>query len=384
MPAAQAATQLPPTSIGPQLHAGIASAEHRTNVPAIAWLCEEYLPTLPQWPTGLDPNSPFALTLSADGVKIRRTEVAVPDGAVAIGTCTFAGHEPAMVWRCGVDGRERWFVPKDFEVPDHWLNILHSIEGDLVGTPRTLAVPVITGHLAGGMMDGDPSAALLRLCPTLCGNATWMARDRGEQLEVYGRSGGGLMLPMTLLAIAITDGGGQPSALSLRAFAARDTDQTEAARQLGRSDRDVDVATLRSLLRAEDPVRLTAIESLVRHGQTTELTNIIAAADRDNPWATIAARDAVLRLWSRASYEDQEAARAALAASDSSMLRDLGRSGLPSAVRPANRTTGLLEDDTATHAISLRARLLMVLLLLSIGLLGLWLRERASLRAATN
>ncbi len=382
--AAQAAPQRPSTQVGPQLHAGIASAEHRSNVPALVWLCEDYLPTLPQWPDGLDPKSSFSLSLSVAGLQIRSTNVPVPKGAVAIGTCSFANEQPEMVWRCDANGRERWFVPKDFEVPERWLHLLRAIEGDLIGTPRTLAVPVIAGHLAGGLMDGDPSAALLRIGPTLCGDATWMAFRRGEQLEVCGRSDGGLMLPMTLLAIAIADGHGELSALSLRAFAARDADQAEAARQLGRSDRDVDVATLRSLLRADDPVRLTAIESLVRHRQTAELANIIASADNDNPWATIAARDAVLRLWSIASPHDRQAARAALAQSDSPVLRDLAVSGLPREVYLARRTPTVANPSALIDAISGRARLLILLFLLSIGLLGLWLRERVALRAQAN
>lgn len=383
VPAALAAPQQASTPVGPQLHAGIASSEHRSNVPAIVWLCEDYLPTLPQWPEGLDPKSSFSLSLSAAGLQIRRTNVAVPHGDVAIGTCTFTG-ERELVWRCDANGRERWFVPNDFEVPDTWRNLLHAIEGDLIGTPRTLAVSVVAGHLAGVMMDGDPSAALLRICPTLCGDATWMAVRRREELEVCGRSGGGLMLPMTLLALAIANGGGELSSLSLRAFAARDADQAEAARQLGRSDREVDVVTLRSLLRADDSVRLTAIESLVRHGQTAELANIIASADSDNPWATIAARDAVLRLWSTATASERRTARAALAQSDRLMLRKLAHSGLPSQQPPAKRTPATPDAGVVIDAISGRARLLVVLFLLSIGLLGLWLRERAALRTATN
>src|SRR5690606_24523422 len=125
--------------------------------------------------------------------------------------------------------------------------------------------------------------ALLRLGPALCGDATWMAFHRDEHWHVFGRSDGGLIMPLVLLAISIADGAGELSSLSLRAFAARDADQAEAARQLGRTDRAIDTATLRALLRADDSVRLTAIEALVRHGAARELPAIVKAADDDKP-----------------------------------------------------------------------------------------------------
>ena len=371
-----------PGSAEPQLHAAIAASEHRKNVPAIAWLCTEFLPTLPQWPAGLDPSAAFSLSLSATGLQIRKTAVVVPTGAVAIGTCSFskASDAPQLVWRCDTNGREQWFVPKDFELPVRWQQLLHAIEADLIGTSRTLAVPVLTGHLAGGLLDNDPRSALLRLGPSLCGDATWHARREGEQLRVCGRSDGGLMLPVTYLALAIADGAGGLSALSLRAFAARDADQAEAARQLGRTDRELDSRTLRALLHAEDEVRLTAIEALVRHGASNELPAIIRAADAQHPWATIAARDAVTRLWPVATAEERHATRSALQTSEASMLQQLDVDGLATA-------PPIAEPPAAQVAIAVdggRARALLLLLCTSIGLLGLWRRERALLHATAN
>ena len=383
-PSAQEAEQRASAAPGPRLYAGIASADHRREVPAIAWLCEEYLPTLPQWPAGLDPRGSFSLSLSSAGLQIRPTEVAMPSGAVAIGACTSGSQEQELVWRCSTNGRERWFVPADFEVLGSWRQLLHAIEGDLIGTPRTLALPVIIGHLAGVLVDDDPATALLRLCPAQCGDVTWMASERGEQLEICGRSGGGLMLPLAIFLLAIEGGSGEPSALSLRAFAARDADQAEAARQLGRSDLALDVATLRSLLHADDPVRLTAIESLVRHGQDAELINIIASADADKPWATIAAHDAVLRLWPSTSSDSRRVVLAALAQSESPALRELATSGLLTASTASNLEP--LTEDTSTlpESISDRARMLIALFLVSVGLFGLWARERATWRTRTS
>ncbi|MGK0204059.1 MAG: hypothetical protein ACI9S9_003139 [Planctomycetota bacterium] len=352
----------------------------------MAWLCDEFLPTLPQWPEGLDPSKSFSLSLSAAGLQIRKTEVVVPAGAVAIGTCSFSAADPTpqILWRCETNGREQWFVPNDFELPPRWQQLLHAIEADLVGTSRTLAVAVITGHLAGGLLDNDPRSALLRLGPALCGDATWQAQRLGDKLHVYGRSGGGLMLPMTFLALAIADGCGELSALSLRAFAARDADKSEAARQLGRTDRELDTRTLRALLHAEDEVRLTAIEALVRHGASNELPAIIRAADAQHPWATIAARDAVTRLWSTATGEERYATRAALRASDVSELQQIDVEAL--AATPTNALIMPIspDSDTTIAVDGGRARALILLLCTSIGLLGLWHRERAMLHATTN
>lgn len=384
----------PPAAVGPQLHAAIASSAHRTQAPAIAWLCDEYLPSLPQWPAGLDPNTSFSLSLSAAGLQIRATEVAVPAGAVAIGSCSFSASDQApLLFRCDENGRERWFVPSDLRLPTRWQQFLHAIEADLVDTSRTLAVAVIIGHLAGALVDEDPRAELLRLGPSLCGDATWLAWHQGDYLHVCGRSDGGLMLPLTLLALAIADGGGELSSLSLRAYAARDADQDEAARQLGRTDRDLDARTLRALLHGNDGVRLTAIEALVRHGASQELPAIVRAASEQTPWATIAARDAVLRLWPVASAEERHATRSALQQSACAVLRELDVATIPTTSPTANRNQPspnvagpMLQSDAddSSSAASSRARALLLMLCTSIGLLGMWRRERTLLLASAN
>lgn len=378
--------QAPANIVSPELHAAIAASEHRNDVPAIAWLCNEFLPTLPQWPETLDPNGAFSISLSATGLQIRETEVNVPAGAVAIGTCSFstAGTSPQIVWRCDTNGREQWFVPDEFELPRRWQLLLHAIEADLIGTSRTLAVPVIIGHLAGGLLDNDPRSALLRLGPSLCGDVTWQAQRQFGQLQVCGRSDGGLMLPLTFMALAIADGGGEPSSLALRAFAARDADQAEAARQLGRSDRALDAPTLRALLHAEDEVRLTAIEALVRHEASRELPAIIRAADAQHPWATIAARDAVTRLWPVATTAERRATRSALQASDEGMLQQINVDALATK-RPSMLVAPISIDSGANiTGDGGRARALILLFCTSIGLLGLWSRERAMQRTTAN
>ncbi|MCK5940770.1 MAG: hypothetical protein KAI24_02275 [Planctomycetes bacterium] len=360
-----------PAQQGPRLHAAIAASEHRGAVPAIAWLCEDYLPTLAAWPDGLDPRGPLALTLSAEGLDIRPTEVRVPDGAVAFGAATFAGAGggPALLWRCAHDGSEQWTVQPGFELPRRWHALLQAIEADVLDVPRSLAMPVLAGHLSSGVAEGDPRAGLLRIAPSLCGDVTWLAWRERDVVRVKGRSEGGLTLPLALLVLAVAEGDAEPTALQLRAFAARDADRGEAARQLGRADRALDTETLRALLLADDAVRLTAIDALVRRRAWQELPQIVAAAAPDLPWASLAARDAVFELWRDASPEVRQATRQALQRSESLRLRAIDVDAIET------QQQGTPVDD-APHD-DPRGRILLVLLSTAFGLLGLWRRERA-------
>lgn len=349
------------------LYAAVAASEHRGGVPAIAWLCEEYLPTLAAWPAGLDPRGPFSLHLSHDGIHIAATAVSMPAGAVAFGSCVFEGgaDAPQLVWRCASDGREEWFAPTDFALPTDLHDALATIGADALDVPRTVQLPVAIAHLAGISVDTDPRSALLRLAPALCGEATWLAERRGTRLHVCGRSDGGLMLPTTLLILAALDGSGEPTPLAVRAFAARDGDRTEATRQLGRPDRALDRDTLRALLVGEDHARLTAIDALSRQHAAAELPHIIAAADERHPLAELAAIDAVKRLWPIADADARQATRRALFHSASPRLRGLDVDAL---------ATGH-GTPVPPRALPARARLVLALGLLALGLFWLWRRE---------
>lgn len=372
--------------VGPQLIAAIADSSHRDNVPAIQWLCQECLPKLPQWPTDLDPSDAFSISLSATNLRIQKTEVEVPVGSVAIGNWSFStnSNAPQIAFSCDENGREQWIIPDGFELPSRWRSILNTLHANDLDTPRTLSIPVIIGHLAGGLLDNDPRSALLRLGPSLCGDATWIAWYANSKTHVCGRSDGGLVLPLTFLWLAFADGVGELPSLSLRAFASRDADQAEAARQMGRGDRDLQIRTLRALLHAEDEVRLTAIESLVRHGAADELPAIICAAGKRNPLATIAARDAVFRLWPTATFSERSEARTALKQSQVGVLSELDFEDLATdrsqqVVAPFAHTT-----SSAKWINEPRTRTMLILLCTSVGLLILWLRERARIVASAS
>ena len=94
---------------GATVHAAFAGAEQRGGLPALQWLCEQYLPKRADWPTGLSPTQPFAIELSSQGLRIRRTAVALPAGVTAAGDCSLDGSAP-MLWSCRSDGCEDWFA----------------------------------------------------------------------------------------------------------------------------------------------------------------------------------------------------------------------------------------------------------------------------------
>lgn len=356
---------------GPTLHVAFASSAHRGGAPAIAWLCEQLLPSLPAWPDGLDRHDRFALLLTPNALEIRATDVALPEDTIACGALRLAddGSGPPLLFRCDVRGVGDWTVPAAFVLPDRHRRLLDALAVREPGTPRTLHTAVLVGHLAGALDDRDPRAQLLGLVPSLCGDTTWTFWPDEQGLRVRGRSAGGLMLPLVAVLAATADPAApDPSGLSLRAFCAADDDTTEAARQLGRSDRELDTDTLRRLLRGDDAVRLAAIDALRRRGAVSELPHIIAAADADRPWATSAALHALETLWPDATEQVRRATTAAIARSDNRRIRGVDLRGTP-AKTP--------HDDGRS-----RAHALLLLLCAGVGVLGLWWRERA--RAAAS
>jgi hypothetical protein len=352
------------------LDVAIAAASHRGRVPAVAWLCERALPAVLPWPRGVDPHGALRLTFA--GGRWTVAADAGPGGArdVVAGACR-VGDGPAALFACDVDGVEDWFVPIGFAPPRQWSDLLGDLRADRLDAPRSLATAVLVSHLAGGLADGDPRADVLRHGASLCGDATWTAWRTAEHVRVRGRSDGGLLLPAALVALARLSGA-SANALDLRAYAARDPDRTEAARQLFRAG-DGAVAPLRALLHADDATRTAAIDALVRRRATDELPAIVAAAAPDAPWATMAAVDAVQWLWPAASARARQRTRAALLASPCVQLRalDLARhEPMPrEAIPPAPG----------------RVRALCALAVVALGLLGVWLRARVlAARAATT
>lgn len=347
-------------------HAVFAAEPKRQAAAALAWWCADYIAHRPEWPRDLDPKGPFRLAWS-DGRLGIGPAAPLPVDVVAAGAFSIGGG-PDLLWSCACDGTEDWYVPPGFEVPSEWRSLLDALDADLIDAPRSLDLPVVFAHLAGAAVDGDPRNEL-RIGASLCGEVTWVCWKTPAHLRVRGRSAGGLSLPITLALLGRHGAMHVLDHLSLRAFAARDADRAEAARQLGRATDTGSLAALRALLHAEDTVRLAAIDALVRRRETDELPRIVAAAGPSMPWASLAATDAVRELMPAASPAARQRTRAAIAASQSTELRrlDLG----PTDGRPT---------APAAPPYGRRARDLLLLGIIAIGLYGLWSRERTRLR----
>lgn len=364
--AVAAVAQTPPAFA---VDVAIAPAAQRVAAPALAWLCETWLPEHPSWPRGLDPRDGLQLAWNQDGLTIRPLRAPLEARTVALGACV-GDHGGTALFVCDVDGAEDWFVPPDFAPPVPWRRLLARLDALETGRPRTLDVGVVVGHLAGGLADADRLAQLLQLGASRCGEATWLAWRTDAWLRVRGRSDGGLCLPAALMALAAADGP-RVDGLALRAYAARDADRAEAARQMLRAGADDVRPPLRAALFADDETRLAAIDTLVRRGATADLAAIVVAADAESPWATLAAADALRALWAKASPAERSRARAALARSDSATLRALDLDAL---------LPGPADVDVAPAPGPLRA--MVALALLGVALAGFWARERALLARA--
>ncbi len=120
--AAGAFAQLDPVT----LDVAVAASPHRTNLPALVWLCEHGLPALVAWPAEVDPRGPFRLTLANGAVAIAPTAAALAADVAYAGACRVDGGAPAL-FACSTDGVEDWFVPSAFTPPAPWLTLLDEL-----------------------------------------------------------------------------------------------------------------------------------------------------------------------------------------------------------------------------------------------------------------
>ncbi len=133
----------------------------------IAWLCGTYLPSRQEWPAELAAKAAFTATVSAAGLRIEASQMALPEGTLAAGSLQFGDH-PMAFGACDDDGIEDWYVPKSMQLPAPWRTVLHELDADLIGQPRTLDIAVLVGHLAGPTMEGDSRHGLAHL-GAVCG-----------------------------------------------------------------------------------------------------------------------------------------------------------------------------------------------------------------------
>jgi hypothetical protein len=355
----------------PTVHVAFRAGAADTGPLAFQRLRAAWLPSQPAWPAELQPGAAFSLTLVDGALRIAPSTSELPEAVVAMASLQF-DDGPAAVGSCTADGTEDWFVPDGFTLPTPWQRRLRELQADLLDQPRCVDAAVLAGHLAGPLVDGAPRAQLAHLA-ALCGEVTFVAWRADGRLRVRGRSDGGLLLPALIVAALDRDG---TATLPLRAFAARDGDRAEAARQLLRLDGDQATRALRGLLHADDELRLAAIDAMVRRGATDELPRIVAAAAPGLPLATTAATDALRALWLDAPPDVRQRTRAALARSDNPDLRRIDLERLPH--RVADTPAAPAADPGP------RLRTLVLLLLSGACLYGIWLRQRAHQRTGQD
>jgi hypothetical protein len=345
--------------------------------PALVWLRQDFLPGLPAWPAGLDGRQPFVLRASAQGITARATTSPLAGSAYLAGEFRLP-DTGSILLSCDHDGVEDWFAPAGAPLPARLRQLLADLGADASGF-RTIDVAALAGHL-GRVLEGDPESPLLSLGAAWCGEVTWNTSAGDPGFRVRGRSGGGLLLPCAIVWWATLPEPRDPSTWwtvsplparwSLRAFAARDGDRAEAARQLGGAAAGSFTAVLTALLHADDQSRAAAMDSLVRQQDASALPRIVAAADPQLPETVAMARSAIVTLWPKASASTREEVRRLLAKHPAAPLRQFDLGALAPPVAPAPGGSGL--------------RALAWLFVIECLVFGLWLRERRRLQSAVR
>ena len=334
--------------------------------PALVWLRREYLPKLPGWPVGLDPLQRLRIRVADTAV------VATPTSQETRGYLDGEFVLPGLgsvLLSCDRTGIEDWFVPVVEPLPAGLLPLLQPL-GDLrPQLARSIDAASFCGMLASAMVDDDPRRQLATLGMRECGEVTFQYWRQDQLLRVRGRSAGGLLLPTlgaVLASVAHASdlqqglgdaSSGRDEALAVRAFASRDADRAEAARQLARTRTPAAQATLRALLFTSDSSRLSAMDSLLRQDDPEQLIRILAATDAALPQSVDVARDAVAALWPRLSRAQQLAARARV-------------------MRTQPALADILPTVHAEAPVDGRGAMVALLAVLMFSLFGFWLRER--------
>jgi hypothetical protein len=344
--------------------------------PALRWLRTDVLPRLPSWPAGLDASRAVRLDGPLRSPRVAAADIVLPARVCCAGELVC--DETAVLFSSHQDGTEDWWITEPARLPAAAGVLLRRMRCEADGRPRSFDPSALIGNLLPAIADGDPLGRFLQAGAASCGPVDLRCWQEQGNWRVRGRSDGGLALPALLIWMAATAGGAadgrQPDAeldgWRLRAFAARDGDRAEAARQLLRAER-AGAPALRALLHADQDSRIAAIDGLTSLGSVVDLPSIVAAADPSMPWVERLVADAVQRLWPQADAEVRTATRRSIVRSDSAFVRAID----PDASGGA--TAGVPGDAG-------RWRLLGALFVLGCCLHGLWWRERRHLRASAR
>ncbi|GAB4146255.1 MAG: hypothetical protein Fur0037_14280 [Planctomycetota bacterium] len=350
---------LAPAQEKPELRVLLAPDAEGQGPPALVWLRRSWLPVQSFWPRGLDPSRGLRIHAGANGVRCSPSPH--EGGSYLEGEFVLPGLGSVLL-SCDREGIEDWYAPQGPLPPR--LGELVSALGDLEASPRTVDAGVFCGVLGPGLADGDPLRPLLSIAMSRCGEVVLRAWRSEDGWRVRGRSAGGLLLPALGAFLAACPSGSIPTvpspgngtALVARAFAGRDPDRAEAARQMARTRTARVDQALDSLAFGDSPCRLQAIDSLLRRGDPADLERILAAVDPASRADLDIARDAIADLWPGLSPAGRERLRAGLSLRRPEVCALLPARG---PVHPGSRYAA--------------AAALAVLLF---GTLGFWLRER--------
>lgn len=332
--------------------------------------CLQLLSQRPEWPATLPVDAGFALQLDHRGLRICATTESPPDGALWAAALRLHDHAPA-VGEGRADGTEDWWVPRSWPVPASWQTLLQALGIATHHQPRTLDVACLLGQLSGPTVEGDPNRRWLEL-GSQCGELTFASWPTGDHWRIRARSDGGLLLPACLIWLQWQANAAAATGLALRIGASRDSDRSEAARQLLHSDAASAMTALRAALHGEEELRLAAITTLVRKQASHELPRIVAAGETGEALAVMAAQEALVELWPGASAPTRAATQQLLARSEVPALRQF----LGAAHRPPDRSAGSAPVDAEAAPALPRAQWLLALACLAAALYGCWLRER--------
>lgn len=348
-----------------RLQLQFAAGATRAGPPAIRVLGAELLPHEPGWPPQLRPELGFVATFTGSGWQFRDCRPTLPPGAVVSIALWLAEDQRPAVGSCDADGLEDWFLPPTWSTVGAvgaWFEALLPTRDQ----PFTYDIATLVGLGLGPTLDGSRERAWLEAAAQ-CGDLCAMAWHTGDCLRVRGRSGGGLLVPAWLWWRCGAPANPRAATNSLRGYAARDLERAAAARAGADPGLAGQGPLLRALLHADEATRLGAIDSLVRRGDPQALVAMAEAVDADQPLIAQATCEAIRELWPMAP----PAVRAQL-------QRELGQNRLAAlntlAAQLARAAT--TDEPDGTPDPGLRARGLLALGCLAVGIYGLWLRER--------
>jgi hypothetical protein len=352
----------------------------RTGPPALVWLRTAWLPSLPAWPSGLDPAAAFEVSVFAGGDLVV-APTGPPSGAYLAADVTLSATSLRAI--CDGDGLEQWQVTRSGPLPPRIATLVSWLRLDVDQRDRVFDLRPLAGLLLGARDEADPIRSLLDQGPAECGEVTLSIGRRGDRLVVTGRSAGGLLFPAVLACVADRRGGAvardDVGRWSLLAACARDDLRSESARQFIRFSDPRARAALEGLLHTEDLARVVAIDTLLRRADGQALPAVIAAASPAVPGSEEMALLAVWTWLPQAKAEQRAAVLATMRQHGSALVRS---SSVELAAEAAAGWPALAPPPAPARSHDLRRPALAALSVLTVALL--WFVCRSSPAAASK